>query len=321
VRGEGLGCNPMTDAAQTEVMTNFVLDASNEILEVKLDATPLIHDMATYNATYVDVIRKFSAAGVSTLFTVSLGMNAGTAGDVEEFQKAVQAISPSLSDVAFGVTYDIEEPHVDQTGTKFPDAWKQTWSTIQSFTDTMKSSRGDKWIGWDIALPGSCVEACGGSFLYSSARALDSMYYFNAQRDYYKSGALPNVVGLVQKCAKGSCKVRLGFEFTDEVSNCLEYNSCRGSFIWGGGLKTGQGLTSWINSDLLPAMADAGISADALAIPPFYVEDLSGYIPFVQNVKDGALPCTDCTKDDSDSLCPASWASVASVNSTIASPR
>jgi len=46
-------------------------------------------------------------------------MNAGTAGDVEEFQKAVQAISPSLSDVAFGVTYDIEEPHVDRLEPSF----------------------------------------------------------------------------------------------------------------------------------------------------------------------------------------------------------
>ena len=64
----------------------------------------------------------------------------------------------------------------------------------------------------------------GSPWIYQSARALDSMYYFNGIRTFYKE-AIANIVTLADKCQ--SCKVRIGFEVADEASRCYEYVSCK----------------------------------------------------------------------------------------------
>jgi len=263
-----------------------------------------VKDFATHNASYVQVLQELATAGIDVMLTTSLGMNADTPDDVAAFQNVVKNLATGVPSIKLGITYDIEEAHIT-SGTKFPDAWKQVWASIKAFTGDMSSNRGANWAGWDIALPGACVEECGAApWLYQSARALDSMYYFNGLRDFYKA-ALANIAKLMSKCSAGSCKVRIGFEVTDEASACLEYIACKQSFIWGGGLASGQSLQDWINKVMLPAAAEAGIRAEDLASPPFFIEDLSGYIPFVQNVKDGVFPCTTCSKDSGvDSLCP-----------------
>lgn len=293
----------MTDSKQTDVFLSFVTDAANGVAEVKLDASPLINGAAKYHAVYVDVINKLSAAGVGVHLTVSLGMQQDTPNDVKNFHAAVEALAAQMTDTVLGVTYDIEEPKVED-GTKYKEAWTQVWSLIKAFTTEQASGRGAHWSGWDLALPGACIEECGASpWLYQSARALDSMYYFNGIRQFYKQ-AIVNIVALADKCQ--SCKVRIGFEVTDEASNCIEYVACKQSFVWGGGLAKGQGLVDWINKVVLPEAATAGLKGSQLATPPFFVEDLSGYIPFMQNVADGAFPCTTCSKDGGvDNVCPS----------------
>jgi len=300
---QGLGCNPMTDPKQTEIFINFVSDASSGVAEVKLDASALINGGATGNKTYVDVINRLTAAGIGVHLTVSLAMQNDTPNDVKGFHVAFEALASQMPTTVLGVTYDIEEPKV-QDGTKYKAAWVQVWALIKSFTESQASSRGAHWSGYDMALPGACIEECGASpWIYQSARALDSMYYFNGIRTFYKE-AIANIVTLADKCQ--SCKVRIGFEVTDEASRCYEYVSCKQSFVWGGGLASGQSLVDWINTVMLPEAATAGLTAEKLATPPFFVEDLSGYIPFMQNVKDGVFPCSTCSKDGGvDNTCPS----------------
>jgi len=298
----------MTDPSKTDAFVQFATDASNNVGQIKLDIGPLWSSgsFSKFIDSYVSVIGKLNAAGVTVSLMYSDNMAPGISYDLNTFNTAVTNLLAKLpASAAIGVSYDLEEIGLEKSGsTKYKSEWAKCWSVIETFTDHMVATR-PSWAGFDMALPNVCVEECGASWLYQKATTLDSMYYFNAVRDFYKSSALPKIAELVSKCAKGSCKVRVGFETTSEVDKCVTYQVCRTSFIWGGGLTPGQTLLQWINSDLLASLSEAGVSADSLATPPFFVEDLSGYSAFVSNIKSGAIPCTGCSQDDNpDSKCP-----------------
>merc|ERR1711871_853586 len=150
------------------------------------------------------------------------------------------------------------------------------------------------------------------STLMSNALSLDDQHYFSPLNTGWNSSGGPilasnGIKDQVEFCkaAGRRCKIVMGFETSDEDPSCSTYRRSKSSFVWGGGLAGNYSIIDWIEGQLEPFLSASGIDVnkDFYSVP-YFVEHQASFMAYLENVKKGVFPATQCYRAACTTCCP-----------------